>query len=1054
MMKSRLMKYIVPIILVSLLFNLMLSGQTNEYNLKGRVLNGTGTPVENVSIGVEGVSTKPSFTDKEGFFEILVPSGNVNLIISPADSYHSKEINLLNRDNIIIYLTRLDMESTDDKINTSIDYKTRRNIIASYESYNPESFYYYPYETIDQYFQGNISGMQVTNQSGMPGSGASTLIRGLKSLNTNNQPLYVVDGMPMETFGIFKSELNGFQYNPLTSLEPFDISNITILKDGEGTALYGMQGSNGVILIETLKPTELKTTIDFSYKTGIRFKPQRIIPQLDANQYRTYANEVLLTSDVKEEYFPELYPALFSNEFTDNYHRYKHNTNWQDLIYQNGLMNEVQLRIKGGDEIARYGLSVGYMSKAGVIKSTNYDRLNIRLVGTFNIFKWLRMYVSTHLNTNTSNLIESALSEQTSPVLTSLAKTPMMMPYAFDRDGIQLSVLDDIGSLGISNPYSIFENFKGINRNSHSINSIRLEGDISESFKLKSLFGINLNTLSEDVFMPNYGMAYYYNGTAYNVSKKVKNFLYSSYFDNSISFYPELGNNHGAEMNLGVRLAMYKHELDIGISKNSYENDEYESLQNGVFYLNEIAGATGKWNRLAIYYNLNYNFKQKYLVNFTLSSENSTRLGKNTDLLEIGNVPFATFFNFGGGWRLSSEDFLKNYAWLEDLKLKFSYGISGNDDIGNTNAYNYLILNHYRETSGIVPGNLTDGTLKNETYKTLNAGLDLSLFGNRFYFSGNLYNIVTENMLVFEPQNYYTGFELLPRNHGKIKSQGLELSFNFRAFDQKKFKWDINLNLTPWQKSIVEEVENDMLISQFPGGEFITKTGGSILEFYGYQFAGVYATSEEAETAALKNEKGIPYLAGDAKFADLSGPNGVPDSIINDFDKVSIGSPFPKIYGGFNNTFTYNHWSLGINIYFVLGNDIFNFLRYENEKMTDLSNQSSSVLNRWYYEGHNTDVPKSSWDDPVGNSSFSSRWIEDGSFLRVKNLTLAYTIPNKFLVFRNFKAYVTLNNIITLTNYLGYDPEFSYSFNPLSQGVDYGLIPPTRSFIIGVKVGL
>jgi hypothetical protein len=630
----------------------------------------------------------------------------------------------------------------------------------------------------------------------------------------------------------------------------------------------------------------------------------------------------------------------------------------------------------------------------------------------------------------------------------------MMIPYAMDRNGNQLSTLDDIGSLGVSNPYSIFENSRGIVNNYHSVNSINLEGDISDKIKFNSIFGINLNTLSESDFLPNYGMATYYNGTAYNVSKNVKNFLYSVYNDNSLSYMPDLGDQHSLKIDLGLRFNMNKFELDVGVSKNSHKNDEYRSLQHGTYYMNEISGQNGKWNRMAVYSNMNYAFRNKYLINLAVSTENSTRIGNKTNLLKIGEVPFALFYSVGLGWRISSEDFLKDVSILEELKFKASYTVSGNDDIGNLNAYNFLKVGHYRETTGVIPGNLTDGTLKHEKYSQINTGLDLSLWGNRMSLMVNYYNITTKDMLVLEPQPFYLGFNYVPNNSGLINTQGLELGFNYRILDFHKFKWDLSVNLSPWQESVVRKIKNDQLITSFQGGEFITKTGQSLLEFYGYQFEKVYRTTIDAESDGLINDEGTPFIAGDVKFTDISGPEGIPDGIINDYDKVSLGSPLPEMFGGVNTRISYGRWSLAINFYFVSGNEIFNYLRFENEKMTDLSNQSAYTLNRWVYEGQETDVPRALWNDPVGNSSFSSRWIEDGSFLRLQNLTLAYTIPDKLLFFRNLKIYVTGSNLFTFTNYLGYDPEFSYSFQNLQQGIDYGLMPITRRFIFGVKVGL
>ncbi|MDA3821879.1 MAG: SusC/RagA family TonB-linked outer membrane protein, partial [Bacteroidales bacterium] len=991
-MKSNLPISIFIILIILSVLSVTSFGQEEGYTLNGTIINTNEEPISDVAVSIEGVNKEPSVTDENGKFEISVPSGDIWLLINPVQDFHSKRIYLNQRDYLTIYLTSSDIESGNEKINFVLGSKERRDIISSYNTHNTEERFYYPYETVDQFFQGNIQGMYVTNSSGMPGSATSINIRGIKSLYTNNQPLYVVDGIPLETLGLFDSDLGVNTYNSLASVEPFDISNITVLKDNYATSMYGMRGSNGVVLIETLKPTELKTTIDLSVKTGISMRPDRYIPQMSSTQYRTYANEVLLTSNFLEENFAETYPALYSNSETDDYHRYKHETNWQDEIFRVGTMNDINLRIKGGDEIARYGLSVGYLNHEGIINNADYKRVDIRMVGTFNIFQWLRMYISSSLVTSSSNLVESALSRETSPILTSLSKTPMMFPYSFDRDGNQLSTLDDVGCLEVSNPNSIIENYRGLEDNYHTLNSIRLEGDLSDHIKLNSLFGINLNTLSDDIFMPNYGMALYYNGTAYNVSKNVKNFLFSTYNDNSISYMPDLGNLHGLKVDAGFRWNTNRFEQDLGISKNSHENDEYESLQHGVFYLKEIGGQTNKWNRMSVYSNLNYSYKNKYLLNVGVSAENSTRLGDNTDLPYIGNVPFATFYCIGGGWRISSEDFLKNTEWIEDMKLKASYSVSGNDDIGNANAFNYLLIDHYRETSAVVPGNLTDGSLKNETIKHLSTGFDPSLLGNRMNFSMDYYNIMTEDMLVYVPQSYYSGYTFLPMNNGAVNNTGIDLKLNLRVINGSDFKWDVNAYVTPWQKNVVKEIEDDRMIIDFPGGQYISEVGKSALEFYGYQFEGVYATSQEAKDAGLKNDKGISFIAGDAKFTDISGPNGKADSIINDYDKISLGSATPDLYGGFNTTFQYKRFSLNMDIYFVLGNEVFNYLRYENEKMSDLSNQSSAMLNRWEYEGHETDVPRALWNDPIGNSSFSSRWIEDGSFLRIKNLTIAYTI--------------------------------------------------------------
>ena len=255
-------------------------------------------------------------------------------------------------------------------------------------------------------------------------------------------------------------------------------------------------------------------------------------------------------------------------------------------------------------------------------------------------------------------------------------------------------------------------------------------------------------------------------------------------------------------------------------------------------------------------------------------------------------------------------------------------------------------------------------------------------------------------------------------------------------------------------KNEVVEIKGDKLVTAFEGTEIVNMPGEQGNSFYGYLFEGVFTTTEEAENAGLVSERLIPFRAGDAKFTDLSGPNGAPDGIINNYDKTVIGSSLPEFFGGLSNTFTYKRWALNAFLQFVKGNELFNYVRFRNESMAGLQNQSTNVLNRWQYEGHETMVPRALWNDPVGNSSFSSRWVEDGSYLRVKNVSLSYTIPGKFLTFRNAQFYVSASNVFTISKYLGYDPEFSYSFSQMEQGIDYGQTPQPRQFMAGIKLGL
>jgi len=308
-------------------------------------------------------------------------------------------------------------------------------------------------------------------------------------------------------------------------------------------------------------------------------------------------------------------------------------------------------------------------------------------------------------------------------------------------------------------------------------------------------------------------------------------------------------------------------------------------------------------------------------------------------------------------------------------------------------------------------------------------------------------------MLVYIPQESYTGYTLLPVNSGNVRNMGFEIIASQRILDKSAFKWDIIPALTFLSNEVIW-MDGRELVTPFEGGEFVTREGDPVNSFYGYQFEGVFATAEDALEANLVNATGTPFGAGDAIYKDFSGPENIPDGMINEYDKTNLGSPIPDYFGSLLNTFKYRRWSLDFMIRFVYGNDIFNYVRFRNESMTDLSNQSTNVLKRWQYGSNVTDVPRALWNDPVGNSDFSSRWIENGSYLQLKHLTLGYTIPDKFLVFKNAAFYFTATNLITLNEYLGYHPEFSYSVDPMEQGIDYGLMPQFRQFMFGIRFGL
>jgi len=975
------------------------------------------------------------------------------LNVSPSSGFKTKRIYIDRQTEIKIYLSPEDLDAGDDEIPILKRQSLRRNLVAAFNTLKVEDIIETPAFSVDQYMQGRISGMHVINRSGHPAAGAALFIRGVNSLNATNQPLYIVDGIPLVKKGVFNSVIDGFEYNPLLGVNTMDISKATVIKDPAVTAAYGSQASNGLVLIETLDPSATQTIIELDFRAGYSLAPDNLIPQMDGQQHKTLVSEVLFSSGLEEELVREQYPNLFLQSGEDGFINYQHNTNWQDLIFTNAAFNNLNVKVKGGDEIARYGLSFGYLNGKGIIETTEYEGYNLRFVGLLNIFPWLKGNSGVSLNYNNSSLIESAKVPETNAILTSLAKSPMLNPFQYDEDDQELDILAEIDELGVSNPQAVIDNFDAKNNNFNSTFTLGLDMILNENMLINTNFGINYNISKEQLFMPNHGMELYYNDEVINVSKVSNNSIRTVYNNTSLNYNKDFG-RHRITSNTGTNIQNNIYEFDWGLSKNAPENDEFRFLQSGAGNQREIGGQNRIWNWLSFYESFTYSYKDKYLALATVSLDGSSRIGDNAlNTIKIGGSPFGIFYSAGVAWRLSNEIFFENLLALEELKLRLSYGVTGNDDIGEANATKYYQTIKVRETSGLYPASSFNDELTFETVKQLDAGFDLALWGNRFKTNFDVYRSNTDNMLIYTPLAAYFGYDFRPENGGKMQNTGIDLNLFIRILNLPAFKWDIQTSYSVVQNEVTE-IKGDKLVTPVTGAEIINIPGEKANSFYGYIYEGVYADSDEAASRGVVNNKFVPYQAGDAIFKDISGPDGTPDGVINNFDKTVIGSALPNQYGGISNTFRYKRWALHAFIQFVSGNEIFNYVRFKNESMTGIENQSTKVLDRWQHQGQETMVPRALYDDLLGNSAFSTRWIEDGSYLRLKNVTLSYTVPDNFSVFKNAKIYVSANNLYVWSKYLGYDPEFSYSSFHLEQGIDYGLIPPPRQFVVGIKFGL
>ncbi len=1026
------------------------------YTLSGWVRDINNEPIEDVTISVPGSMGVLAVSDKDGNYSIEVKSGDVWITFQPVGVWETKTIFLDSRNNLNVYLAKKDFTTYNDKvIGEGVD-KLSRNVISAHQNISDMQLKYSGNISVDQFFQKQITGALVSNQSGMPGSGTSTFLRGINSLNTTNQPLYVVDGIPLERGSNYESYFEGYHYNPITSIDPNDVSYITVYKDPSYTSKYGFSGANGVIEIQTLSPDASETTIDLKYRTGIDVKPD-YLPQLESAHYRILANELLYSSGLPQEEYTVSYPGLFYTEQDlIRYIPYSNNTNWQDEVFQNTLMQNVHFSIKGGDAIAKYGISVGYLTRDGIIKSTSYDRFNARFAGTFNIIQRIKMQLNVSMvNTNLS-LREAGLNTVTSPIISGLWKSPLLSPYDYDENGNMLNTTADLDELGVSNPLALNRAYDGENSNTRFSTSAKIIGEISPKLNVVSLLAVNYNTMTENSFSPNLGMAAYSNGETSNELSGYVNTHRGIYSNTYLDYSDAWGQKklHRVSANLGMRYNQVNFQNDFA-KTGSTPSDAYTSLGFGQDIYDYVGGNIINYNQLSLNGNMNYDYKAKYLASLNLTSDASTSIGRDAATpLNIGNVPVGLFYSLGAAWRISNESFMKQSSLLEDVKIRVSYGTAGNDNFSVLLSQPHYRTDHFNQLGVSIPGALANTSLSYEKSTTFNTGLDMVFKGGRYQVIVDWYNTKLDNMLAFIPLPEFIGESVFPSNGGRVNTKGVEFTLNSRVIDAKDFSFDLGIRLGQYRTEILE-VPNGSIVRDIPGlGQVVSSEGNELTAFYGYQYEGVFATSQESKLANLKNDKGLYFRAGDAKFKDVTGPQGVPDHVIDSYDKVNIGSPAPDLTGIITAQISYKSLTLSAVSSFISGNEVFNYVRYQNEKMTDLSNQSVKTLERWSYEGQQTDVPQATWGDPMGNNDFSSRWIEDGSYFRLKEVSLSYKRNKSFLFVKNLEAYVTVENILTFTNYTGYDPELSYASSSILQGIDYGATPQTRSFVFGLNIGL
>lgn len=1021
--------------------------QKEELKVTGVITDASnGTPLAGASVSVPGFSS--AMTNDQGEFTLRVKSLYSEVIIS-RPSYESKRLALRGVLNLKIKLYESGFSSMYKDILTPFGEVNNTRLTGSLTTIDEDNSLR-PVSSSDEVIQGNVAGLNSVVRSGMDGAGLNFFLRGFNSIYTNNQPLLVVDGMVVENRSNGVSLIEGYISTPMGTIDVRDIQRITVVKDA--TTLYGVKGANGVILIETVSSKEQATRITMQAQIGMNMQPTEI-PMLDASQHKSYLIDMYQSTGKYTSNQIQNLPFLnqqkpvyqsWGYEGNVDYYRYNKSTNWQDELFQQGIKNKYSLNVTGGDETAIYAISLGYLLNDGLVKGTDYSRFNARVNSEIKFSPNFKVRSSMSFVYGTKNLSDQGGIMSSNPIYTSLVKSPFTSPYVFNEAGLRSPNLEGVDMFGNSNPFAMGGSTQ-VNSNYGFLGNFLLDYQIIKPLRITSMFGLNYNKDRERLFLPSSGLAYdeLPNATITNQSQHRVERLFTLSNETRLNLNLKVAENQSLTAVAGIRYLNSKAEDDWGKGYNS-ASDNFRSINYGLSSLRQVGGSIGEWNWVAYFGSVDYAIKDRYFLNATMSLDASSRYGTAID-------QYQKYPSVSGAWLISSEKIMRNLKFINMMKLRGGYFASGNDDIGNYTGRNYYTTQNFMGNYGLVRGNIVNSNLKPERNNKINLGLDMAVLNERLSFSLDVYNTQVKDMITYSNLSPVAGFSTYISNAGKMTNKGIDLAVNLRVLNGP-IKWDVGATVSHYKNEITK-LNGNAYTTSIAGGYVQTKVGQPLGMFYGYKTAGIYSTSTEAASPQLYSMIGAvktPFTAGDVRFVNADN-----NDLINEDDMTVIGDPNPDIFGGVNTSVKWGRLTASAIFTYSIGNDIYNYTRQQLESMSNFDNQTQAVLNRWKVEGQATNMPKVSYGDPLQNSRFSDRFIEDGSYLKFKNLTFSYDIPvKKFAFLTGLQVYAVAENLYTFTKYKGYDPEFSASGNPLGYGVDAFMTPQARTFYVGVKIGL
>jgi TonB-linked SusC/RagA family outer membrane protein len=900
----------------------------------------------------------------------------------------------------------------------------------------------------DDVLVGSVPGVRTLQKGGMPGEGNFVNYRGTRSLYGSNAPVFLVDGMPVLPNTHLSSVFTGYSRNIFGFMSQKELEHATVAGGFDASPL-GAIGANGVIVMNTERATDMDTRVEFETVNGVSLLPRKL-PLLDADGFRDYLYQLaqsLLSSDEITSSFPFLSKG---EELGEGYWAYQRNTDWQREIFSPAFSTENLLKVKGGDEIAKYTILAGYMEQNGIEDNTYLSRYYARFNGDMVMSRRLNMFTNVGFSHYSNAIFEQGMVTAINPMLAAIHSPAILGPKRVNRYGRGIDVWETVRQFDVSNPAFLVNNLTSDNYVYNIMINMGMNYTFTPSFTLKALMGINYDYNREKLFVPGVSVnaviplvtdatssAYGRNAIRYGMGESM------AYYGNVSFNYAKSIRGHRVDAIAGAQALFQKQWFEMGRGYNT-PTDYNQSLSNVQDAARKyLDGYDDNWKWGNAFLRLDYNYNRQLYAGLAATVESNSISGDRANLFEVN--PSANV-----AWKLHNISFLRELPAIEELTLRAEWSRKGNALLPPMLGKFYYETTSYKEMGGIVRANIPNDKLKPETQNTFNFGVDFNTLARRLSFTLDVYRSWLTGVVLPENLTGAYGSKFRYVNSGELNGSGVGISVRAIPVIAGDFQWNVGATFSSDRTRIASLGGYDAHMTLLSDdAEIITQKGKSPYLFYGLKADGVYATTDEAKASGLVNYQGKTFRGGDVRFANMNA-----DKIIDSKDKVVIGDPAPDFYGSLSTLFRYKAFSLDFLFTYSFGNDAYNAVRRASESMNAFVSQSLAVNSRWSYEGQQTDMPRAELNDPMGNSRFSSRWIEDASFLKLKYLTLNYKRPNSWWLFTTFEAYITSENLFTLTRYLGYDPEFAYSYDHRFLGVDHGKVPAARAFKLGVRLGL